>query len=87
MGMKLDDDVCVGGTLVGGRFDKLIVETEAGKQQEFGPGAIKSQKRGGKGEKPGARTRFTRVIAPPIELVNWEEVEGKKPAALKPSDE
>ena len=51
IGIKLDDDdECVGGVLVGGRFDKLVVETETGKQQDFGPGAIKSQKRGGNGD-------------------------------------
>jgi DNA gyrase subunit A len=81
MGIKMDDDVCVGGVLVGGRFDKLVVETESGKTQDFGPGAIKVQKRGGQGSKPGARTRFTRVRPPTIELVNWEEVEGKKNGA------
>ena len=52
MGIKLDDDECVGGVLVGGRFDKLVVETETGKQQEFGPGAIKVQKRGGMAQSP-----------------------------------
>ena len=63
--------------LVGGRFDKLVVETETARQQDFGPAAIKCQKRGGKGAKPGVRTKFTRVVPPPIELVNWDEVEGK----------
>jgi DNA gyrase subunit A len=82
MGMKVEDDVCIGGVLVGGRFDKLVVETESGKSQEFGPGMIKSQNRGGKGEKPGARTKFTRVLPTAIELVNWDEVEGK----AKPKD-
>jgi DNA gyrase subunit A len=78
MGIKLDDgDVCVGGVLVGGRFDKLVVETESGKQQDFGPGAIKVQKRGGHGAKPGARTRFTAVVPTDIELVNWDEIEDK----------
>ena len=77
MGIKLEDDECVGGVLVGGRFDKLVVETESGKQQEFGPGAIKPQKRGGLGAKPGARTRFTSVVPTHIELVNWDEIEGK----------
>ena len=48
-----DDDECLGGVLVGGRFDKLVVETETGKTQEFGPGAIKSQNRGGKGDEAG----------------------------------
>jgi DNA gyrase subunit A len=80
IGVKLDgDDECIGGVLVGGRFDKLQVETDSGKVQEFGPGAIKSQNRGGKGEKPGARTTFARVVPAPIELVNWDEVDGKTP--------
>ncbi len=59
MGIKLDDgDECLGGVLVGGRFDKLVVETENGKTQEFGPGAIKIQNRGGKGAKPGVRNQL-----------------------------
>jgi len=78
VGIKLDDDdACIGGVLVGGRFDKIVLETEKGKNQDFGPGAIKSQKRGGSGSKPGERTRFARVVPPAIELVNWDEVEGK----------
>ena len=77
IGIKLDDDTCIGGVLVGGRFDKLVLETESGKTQDFGPGAIKSQNRGGKGDKPGVRTKFSRVVPPTIELVNWDEVEGK----------
>ena len=78
IGMKLDgDDTCLGGVLVGGRFDKLTVETEAGKPQEFGPGAVKVQDRGGKGNKPGVRTKFARVVPPPIELADWDAVEGK----------
>jgi DNA gyrase subunit A len=80
IGIKLDDgDECLGGVLAGGRFDKLVMETEGGRTQEFGPGAVKSQNRGGKGDKPGVRTRFARVVPPAIELVNWEEVDGKAP--------
>lgn len=80
VGIKLDpDDVSVGGVLVGGRFDKLVLETENGKTQDFGPGAIKSRARGAKGDKPGQRTRFVRVVPPPIELADWDAVEGKKP--------
>jgi DNA gyrase subunit A len=79
-GIKLEPgDDCIGGTLAGGRFDKLIVETETGKTQDFGPGAVKTRNRGGKGDKPGQRTRFARVLPPPIELTDWEAVEGKKP--------
>ena len=86
IGLKLEDDTCIGGVLVGGRFDKLVVETESGKLQEFGPGAIKSQNRGGKGEKPGVRTKFTRLIPSAIELANWDEVEGKAKPKEKDGD-
>ena len=86
IGIKLDDDQCIGGVLVGGRFDKLQLETEAGKEQEFGPGAIKLQNRGGKGEKPGVRTKFARVLPQPIELVNWDEIDGKAPRKAADND-
>ena len=82
MGIKLKEgDECVGGALVNEsrRYEanRIVVETEKGKTQEFGPNAIKSQGRGGAGVRPGERTRFDRVIPPAIELVNWEEVDGK----------
>jgi DNA gyrase subunit A len=80
IGIKLDpEDENLGGVIVGGRFDKLVLETESGKTQEFGRVAIKSRARGGKGDKQGVRTRFVRVVPPPIELTDWEAVEGKKP--------
>jgi DNA gyrase subunit A len=82
IGIKLEDgDACLGGVLVGtGRFEKLVVGTESGKTQDFGIGAYPPVGRGGKGEKPGARTKFERVVPPEIQLVNWDEVEGKKPS-------
>ncbi len=58
MGIKLDDDVCLGGVLVGGRFDKLVVETESGKNQEFGRGAIKVAEARRQGREAGERTEF-----------------------------
>jgi DNA gyrase subunit A len=80
IGIKLEPgDDCVGGVLVGGRFDKLVLETESGGTRDFGPGAVKSRARGAKGEKPFQRTKFTRVVPPPIELTDWDAVEGKKP--------
>ena len=84
IGIKLEPaDECIGGALVtdARRYEtnKIVVETDSGKPQEFGPGAIKSQARGGKGDKQGVRTKFARVVPPPIALVNWEEVDGKKP--------
>ena len=85
IGIKLDEgDSCIGGCVVGSsRFDKMTVETESGKTQEFGRVATKLQDRGGKGDKPGQRTNFTRVVPPPIELVNWDEVEGKPSKASR----
>ncbi|MBY0515213.1 MAG: DNA topoisomerase IV subunit A [Gemmataceae bacterium] len=84
IGIKLDPgDECIGGALVteARRYEanRLVVETESGKEQDFGPLAIKSQNRGGKGEKPGQRTKFARVVPPAIGLVNWDEVDGKAP--------
>ena len=82
IGIKLESgDDCLGGVLVGGRFDKLVLETESGKTQEFGRVAIKTRARGGKGDKQGVRIRFARVVPPPIELTDWDAVEGKKPGA------
>ena len=76
IGIKLDEgDLVIGGTLTGdSRFDKLTVETENGKTQEFGIGAYPPVARGGKGTKPGARTNFVRVVQRPITLVNWDEI-------------
>ncbi len=83
IGIKLEKDVCVGGILVGGRFDKLVLETENNKLKEFGPGAIKIGPRARKGDKPRERTKFVRVVPAAIELINWDEVEGRKPTSPK----
>jgi DNA gyrase subunit A len=78
LGIKLkDDDVCLGGALMGGRFDKLVLETSGGKTMEFGRGKYDVTSRGGKGFEAVKRTNFVRVVSPPIELVDWEKVEGK----------
>lgn len=78
MGIKLDaDDVCLGGALIGSRFDALVLETSGGKAHECRRGAYQQVGRGGKGYEVLKRATFTRVIPPPIELVDWEDVEGK----------
>ncbi len=78
IGIKLQDgDYCLGAALINGRFSKMVVETDAGKQQEYGPGAFPPQNRGGKGERVGARTRFARVIPSTIELPDWDNAEGR----------
>jgi DNA gyrase subunit A len=79
MGIKLGgDDVCIGGALIGGsRFDGIEVEQSNGKPERYGPGACRIVGRGGKGYEVVKRLTHARVIPPPIELVNWEEIEGK----------
>jgi DNA gyrase subunit A len=78
MGIKLaDDDVCLGGALMSGRFDKLVLETSGGRTMEFGPAKYEVTSRGGKGFEAVKRANFVRVVPPPIELVDWDKVEGK----------
>ncbi|OWK41934.1 DNA gyrase/topoisomerase IV subunit A [Fimbriiglobus ruber] len=89
IGIKLDDgDACIGGNLItsGRRNDlnRLVVETEAGSSELYTPLNQESQARGGKGDKKFARKKFARVVPPPIELANWDEVEGK--TERKPRD-
>lgn len=81
MGIKLDDkDECLGGTILktSNRLYQLAVETQSGRTQEFGGSSYQPVSRGGKGFKPGERTKFARVIPPAIQLVNWDDVEGGK---------
>ena len=85
MGIKLEeDDTCIGGALMGGRFDKLVLETSGGRTMEFGRNKYDVTSRGGKGFEAVKRTNFVRVVPPPIELVNWEEMEEKN--GDKPKD-
>ena len=79
IGLKLDAaDRCIGATLVRGRFDKLTVETAAGKSNEYGPGlAGVNATRGGKGIEVAKRAEFVRVVPPEIELADWDAVEGR----------
>lgn len=79
MGIKLEEgDTCLGGALISGRFDMLQVETSGGKTMEFRRGKYEQTSRGGKGFEAVKRASFVRVIPPPIELVDWDVVEGKK---------
>jgi DNA gyrase subunit A len=78
MGMKLEEeDSCLGGALMSGRFDKMVLETSGGRTMEFGRNKYDVTSRGGKGFEAVKRTTFTRIVPPPIELVDWEAVEGK----------
>jgi DNA gyrase subunit A len=81
MGIKLDDeDVCLGGALIHNQNDALRVETSGNKTLEFF-GSREQTGRGGKGFEAVKRTSFVRVAPPPIELVDWDKVEGKEPRA------
>jgi DNA gyrase subunit A len=78
MGIKLDDDdTCVGAALMGGRFDKFVLEMSNGKTMEFGPAKYELVSRGGKGYEAVKRLSFVRVLPHPIELVDWDQLEGK----------
>jgi DNA gyrase subunit A len=78
MGIKLDEgDTCLGGALISSRFDAMVVETAGGKTMEFRRGKYEVTSRGGKGFEAVKRTTFVRVVPPPIELVDWDKVEGK----------
>ena len=55
----------------------MQVETTGGKTMEFRRGKYEVTSRGGKGFEAVKRTSFVRVVPPPIELVDWDQVEGK----------
>jgi DNA gyrase subunit A len=77
MGIKLGkDDTCLGGALIRNQNDALVMETSGGKQMEF-HGSREMSSRGGKGFEAVKRTSFTRLVPPPIELVDWDKVEGR----------
>jgi DNA gyrase subunit A len=78
LGIKLKEgDVCLGGALMSGRFDKLTLETSGGRTMEFGRNKYDVTSRGGKGFEAVKRASFVRVVPPPIELADWDRVEGK----------
>jgi DNA gyrase subunit A len=78
MGIKLEEgDTCLGGALISSRFDVMVVETASGKTMEFRRGKYEVTSRAGKGFEAVKRTTFVRVVPPPIELVDWDKVEGK----------
>ncbi|GIW80340.1 MAG: hypothetical protein KatS3mg105_2147 [Gemmatales bacterium] len=87
MGIKLKPgDTCLGGALISSRNDRLVVETATGKVQEYRRDKYELTSRGGKGFPAVKRTSFIRVVPPPIELVDWDAVEGKKKAENNGSD-
>jgi DNA gyrase subunit A len=88
LGIKLGKgDVCLGGALSGNRFDALVVETTGGIRKEVRRGAYPATHRGGKGYEIVKRADLVRVVPPPIELVNWDELDGGKPKAAERNGE
>jgi DNA gyrase subunit A len=81
IGIKLaDDDTCLGGALISERNPALVTVTANGKTLEFRAGKYELTSRAGKGFEAVKRTTFVRVVPPPIELVDWDQIEGKKDA-------
>ena len=77
IGIKLaDDDRCLGGALISRKSQMLQVVTSGDKMLEF-TGRYETVSRGGKGFEAVKRTTLVRVIPAAIELINWEEFEGK----------
>jgi len=79
MGIKLaDDDTCLGAALVSERNPAMVTETANGKTLEFKGKKYEITGRAGKGFEAVKRTTLLRVVPPPIELVDWDQLEGKK---------
>lgn len=80
IGIKLSDgDTCLGGALIGVRDDRLQVLTSGEKVLDFSGTKYEVASRAGKGFEAVKRSTFIRVVPPPIPLVDWDEIEGKKP--------
>jgi DNA gyrase subunit A len=77
------NDTVLGGALIGSRFDALVVETSGGRTMEFRRGAHPPVHRGGKGAEVVKRTKLLRVVPRPIELPDWDAVDGGKPERAK----
>ena len=77
IGIKLDE----GDTCLGGALSRAIRTTlwwwrrAAASRWSYGRREMAS--RGGKGFEAVKRTTFVRMVPPPIELVDWDKVEGK----------
>jgi DNA gyrase subunit A len=78
MGIKLsDNDTCLGGTLISANQDTMQVETSGGRILDFRRGKYDITSRGGKGFEAVKRATFVRLLRPPIELVDWDQMEEK----------
>ena len=74
LGIKLkDDDVCLGGAVIGRAYDRLVMERNDGETMEF-TGRYEVVGRGGKGFEAVKRKTFSRVVPPPIVLADWDAI-------------
>jgi DNA gyrase subunit A len=85
LGIKLkDDDVCLGGAVIGRASDRLVMERNDSEKMEF-TGRYEVVGRGGKGFEAVKRKTFSRVVPPPIVLADWDAIiaEDKESAPKK----
>jgi DNA gyrase subunit A len=79
IGIKLEEgDACLGGAVVYGPREAMVVETDDGKTMDFRTGKYGAVSRGGKGYEVVKRKKLVRVVPAAIELADWEQVEGKE---------
>ncbi len=77
IGIKLEgSDTCLGGQVVSKGNKVVKVETSTGKDMEF-TSRHEIVSRGGKGFEAVKRSSFLRIVPPAIELVDWDQIEGK----------
>ncbi len=77
-GIKLEsDDKVLGAVQLSRPSDCLRVENTNGKVLAFGQMKYNVTSRGGKGVKTSHRSGFESIIHPPIDLVDWNEIESE----------
>lgn len=78
IGIKLEEgDICLGGALISRASDMIQLETSGGRTLEY-TGRHETSSRAGKGWEAVKRATLVRVVPPPIELLDWDALEGKK---------
>jgi DNA gyrase subunit A len=75
-GMRVaPDDQVLGAALLTHPRDCLYVQTTAEKEMVFGQVKYEITSRGGKGVRTSHRSGFSKIIRPPIDLVDWTKFE------------
>ncbi|MEZ6140876.1 MAG: DNA topoisomerase IV subunit A [Zavarzinella sp.] len=85
-GIKLERDRCVGAALVTGRGTMPTIRTGGGTTRELAPRDVPIGTRHRKGEHVVKKAGIDGIVPPPIQLVNWDELESDpkpKPTASK----